>query len=435
MNASDMTCIFSTLKFICSEAYKRKVTPVVTFDQPLYWKAQIIKSRSDDHSLKQLVVRLGMFHVQMSFLGCIGFIMEGSGLRDCLEQVYSHNTVSHILSGKAYSRAVRAHVMLDAALHAILLAETFKTPWILSHNKVAEHEVYQYRFEEETGFGIKNDDGDCDASAVQGEEIRELIDIKDIFDNNSQVLEETTGHDDLDTVANLCEAFVSGGIDVTQVEQSESLHKVWQNLNDYKKKINQQSRISKLWSIYIDMINILKLSIRAERTGNLQLHLSSIRLMLPYFAACGHHLYLKSARLYLQQMLELNDTHPEIAHAFAAGYHVMRRSDRMWAGLSSDLMIEQVLMRSLKTSGGLTRGKGFEDYQRSLWLLSSPVCGEVSALMKDLQCLNEPENTKHKESTAARQNKDHNDTRLFVNFLYTRNPFDTARTNLVSIVT
>ena len=108
----------------------------------------------------------------------------------------------------------------------------------LSHNKVAEHEVYQYRFEEETGFGIKND-GDCDASAVQGEEIRELIDIKDIFDNNSQVLEETTGHDDLDTVANLCEAFVSGGIDVTQVEQSESLHKVWQNLNDYKKKTSR----------------------------------------------------------------------------------------------------------------------------------------------------------------------------------------------------
>ena len=113
----------------------------------------------------------------------------------------------------------------------------------------------------------------------------------------------------------------------------------------------------------------------------------------------------------------------------------MRRSDRMWAGLSSDLLIEQVLMRSLKTSGGLTRGKGFEEYQRSVWLLYSHVCGEVSALMKDLQCLNEPENTKHKESSLARQNKDHNDTRCFVNFLHSRYPFDTARSNLVSIVT
>ena len=33
--------------------------------------------------------------------------------------------------------------------------------------------------------------------------------------------------------------------------------------------------------------------------------------------------------------------------------HVARRSDRAWTGLSTDLMIELVLMRSLKTSGGL----------------------------------------------------------------------------------
>ena len=33
---------------------------------------------------------------------------------------------------------------------------------------------------------------------------------------------------------------------------------------------------------------------------------------------------------------------------------MVRRSDRLWAGLSTDLVIEQVLMRSMKTSGGLT---------------------------------------------------------------------------------
>ena len=38
------------------------------------------------------------------------------------------------------------------------------------------------------------------------------------------------------------------------------------------------------------------------------------------------------------------------------GFHVVRRSDRKWAGLSTDLVIEQVLMRSMKTSGGLRKG-------------------------------------------------------------------------------
>ncbi|KAG1677778.1 Polycystic kidney disease protein 1-like 2 [Nymphon striatum] len=37
-----------------------------------------------------------------------------------------------------------------------------------------------------------------------------------------------------------------------------------------------------------------------------------------------------------------------------SGLFVIRRSDRLWAGLPSDLVIEQVLMRFLKTNGGLT---------------------------------------------------------------------------------
>ena len=36
-------------------------------------------------------------------------------------------------------------------------------------------------------------------------------------------------------------------------------------------------------------------------------------------------------------------------------------SDRFWAGLSPDIIIEQVLMRGIKTHGGLTRGKGMTE--------------------------------------------------------------------------
>ena len=39
MNPSDLTCIFSTLHFIAEEAKRHNAEPVVTFDQPLYWKA------------------------------------------------------------------------------------------------------------------------------------------------------------------------------------------------------------------------------------------------------------------------------------------------------------------------------------------------------------------------------------------------------------
>ncbi len=39
MNPSDVTCVYSTLKFICNHATEHRVIPVVTFDQPLWWKA------------------------------------------------------------------------------------------------------------------------------------------------------------------------------------------------------------------------------------------------------------------------------------------------------------------------------------------------------------------------------------------------------------
>ena len=113
-------------------------------------------------------------------------------------------------------------------------------------------------------------------------------------------------------------------------------------------------RTAKLWLQYTDMVEILYRFIKAERTGNFNLHLSVVQEMLPYFAASGHNSYTKSAYMYLQTMQSLKDDHPVVHDLFQAGYHVVRRGDRYWGGLSTDPVIEQVLMRSVKSQGGLT---------------------------------------------------------------------------------
>ena len=128
------------------------------------------------------------------------------------------------------------------------------------------------------------------------------------------------------------------------------------------------------------MIDILQKYIRAERTG-WELHLQALSEMLPYLAASGHNHYTKSVVVYLQRMNDLEDKHPEVYQQFKAGLNVVRRSDRHWDGLSSDLVIEQVLMRSMKTSGGLTRGRGMTEQQRLMWALSMPACAEVNSAM------------------------------------------------------
>ena len=42
MNPSDATCIFSTLNFVSEHEQKHDYTPILTLDQPLYWKAYLI---------------------------------------------------------------------------------------------------------------------------------------------------------------------------------------------------------------------------------------------------------------------------------------------------------------------------------------------------------------------------------------------------------
>lgn len=151
-----------------------------------------------------------------------------------------------------------------------------------------------------------------------------------------------------------------------------------------KKESLKSSRVAAMWFQYMDMIDILCKHIRAKHTGNRELHLQAVSEMLPYLATSGHNNYTKSALIYLQQMSHLQDDNLEVYQCFQDGLHVIRWSDRYWAGLSSDLVIEQVLMRSLKTNGGLTRGRGMTEQQRLIWSLSMPVCGEMNKTMQEL---------------------------------------------------
>ena len=71
----------------------------------------VIESEPADSDLRQVVLRLGSFHTEMSFIGSIGHLIAESGLKELLELIYVPNAVEHILTGKAIARAVRAHLL------------------------------------------------------------------------------------------------------------------------------------------------------------------------------------------------------------------------------------------------------------------------------------------------------------------------------------
>ncbi|CAC5398048.1 unnamed protein product [Mytilus coruscus] len=126
LNVLDMTCIYSTLNFVSKQAKRYDITAILTFDQPLYWKAfSIIENENLGSPLKSVVLRLGPFHTEMSFLGSIGNLMSNTALKEMLELIYALNAVTHILSGKAVARAFRGHMLEDTALYCVLIAEIF----------------------------------------------------------------------------------------------------------------------------------------------------------------------------------------------------------------------------------------------------------------------------------------------------------------------
>lgn len=194
---------------------------------------------------------------------------------------------------------------------------------------------------------------------------------------------EESSDDDLTLAKHLMIRLAEEKCTVEEVCSSGVVQRISKKLDQLKSTLKGQ-RTAVLWMNYMHMVDVLRKSIKAERTGNWSLHLQSVYDMLPYFAATGHILYAKSAYIYLQIMNDLKDKHPTIYKEFQSGMHVARRSDRFWAGLSTDLMIEQVLMRSAKTSGGLTRGKGFTETQRIVWLMSMPACAEINDAMQTL---------------------------------------------------
>lgn len=80
-------------------------------------------------------------------------------------------------------------------------------------------------------------------------------------------------------------------------------------------------------------------------------------------------------------------------------------------------------MRSLKTSGGLTRGRGMDDTKRSLWLNSLQARAALNNAIQDLTNLKTETSDQHKECGNSRLVRDNKDTECIYNFLKERNPF------------
>ncbi|KAG1670492.1 Sulfotransferase family cytosolic 2B member 1 [Nymphon striatum] len=206
-------------------------------------------------------------------------------------------------------------------------------------------------------------------------------------------------------------------------------------ISEYTLTKKDASRTAKLWLLYMNYVSIVKKFLIAERTSNWCLHIQAVTKMMNLFAASGHLHYAKSFRIYVQEMLTMSETNSWLYHQFQEGQHDVRRSGRFWAGLWSDLVIEQTLMRSIKSSGGLTRGRGFEENVRHLWVSSISYTAAVHEAMSSLSGVKASSSEQHAEMEFKRRSRDYQDCEKFFSWFESRNPFNFEDADLHSLST
>ena len=320
-----------------------------------------------------IVCKLGGFHTLMSFLGSIGNMMQGSGLEDLFSEVYAENSVAHIFSGKAIARALRAHILVESVLTSLLLVD------------------------------------------IKG---KNEIDFSDL-----QKFYEKALSSDLDTEK------------LIELNSDATFNQIRKELESKRNQLKEHSRTAQLWIQYIDYADIVKNFIYAERTSNWELHLSSLSKMLNLFAATGHINYAKCGRLYLQNMEKLPEKQPWLHDQFMSGNHTVRRTSKNWTGIWTDLAIEQTLMRSLKTKGGLTVGRGMDESVRHQWVLSLSHTALIHDAMSQLTRAVCKTSEQHHELGASRRKQDYAHFQKMLDWISIRNPFLIPGENLQSIST
>ena len=135
----------------------------------------------------------------------------------------------------------------------------------------------------------------------------------------------------------------------TLTEPSDSAKNLVSWLENKKFELSSKSRTSKLWLNYTQYISIVQPFIRAERTSDWKLHVETTTHMLNLFAATGHNRYAKTCRFYLQSAISLEKDHPHIFEQFMLGNHTVRRIEKNWSSIWTDLSVEQShVLKALK---------------------------------------------------------------------------------------
>ena len=97
------------------------------------------------------------------------------------------------------------------------------------------------------------------------------------------------------------------------------------------------------------------------------------------------------------------------------------------------MTIMQLLMRTMKTSGGLTRGRDFNEKSLAMWIGSMPSCIEESQAIEQYCDVRTVTSEQHVEMRDFRQSSDADDVKKLVSWLNFHSPYSQQTTHSISL--
>ena len=203
------------------------------------------------------------------------------------------------------------------------------------------------------------------------------------------------------------------------------------------KEFADQGRTQRLWVQYHRLVQLTKDFIRFERTSDFAGHLSVVCAMLPNFASAAHSQYAKGARLYLEVMdlmLPVGSDLHDLFHNHRL--HTVRYNESEWAGIWTDLCIEQTLMRSVKSVGGLSGGRlRNEESAQKMWIAMLDHSSTVSKNLEEAVMKIQESGGNHPDTQPATVKRDMNCFRMILGWFNERVCFDQEPDVLMSFST
>ena len=189
----------------------------------------------------------------------------------------------------------------------------------------------------------------------------------------------------------------------------------------------------KYWSTLLDMELIYCRFLRAIREGRFLLYREVLNEMCPWFFAFDHINYARWVPVHIRDLMQLEDTHPDVFHEFVEGNFGVQRSQHKFSLIGKDQSHEQS-NKTLQSSGGLS---DLYDDQETLavYMLSTPdslrIVDEFESVLTTPN-----KSTKHHEEAHSLQVKFFADVKSLVATLSKReNPFMNQGKCLVTLHT